>query len=169
MLKEDIQAISQIIQEGYLDGTFASITDWSVLNTTDPIVQYFTSKLGGVVRQCPRGTVAPPCNIRISTEVVSHEYTDHSGRWVMSNGTTISLAGGGALVNAGFIYVSINSKPQFNNGIGNQMPIFCNIADTPFSKVNNPTLILKPSQCGSWLSPTYVSSFYNVRWEQLFS
>jgi hypothetical protein len=163
VLKEDIQAISQIIQEGYLDGTFAGISNWSVLNTTDPIVQYFTSKLGGIVRQCPRGTVAPPCNIMHGSSFgMNHPYNDHSARWVMSNGTTLALTGAG-LVNANFILFTLNSKPQLNDG-GKQVPVVCNISDSLYSPGTG-TGSLKPAQCGPWW-PEYSDP---ITWYTLFS
>jgi prepilin-type N-terminal cleavage/methylation domain-containing protein len=166
VLKEDIQAISQIIQEGYMDGTFAGITDWSILNTTDPLVQYFTNKLGGVTQQCPRGTVAPPCNIRTDTEATSHVYVNHSGRWVLSNGTTLTMVGGG-VVNATYILFIINSKPQLNDGIGKQMAVVCNISDSPALLGSS---LIKPAQCGPWWVPSYSSNtYYSPTWEQLYS
>jgi prepilin-type N-terminal cleavage/methylation domain-containing protein len=167
VLKEDIQAISQITQEGYLDGTFESITDWSVLNTTDPIVQYFTSKLGGVVRQCPRGTVAPPCNIRSGTEATSYVDVNHSGRWVMSNGTNITMIGGGH-INASYLLFVLNSKPNLNDGVGKQMAVVCNISDSLYSPVTG-NGSLKPAQCGPWWLPTRSSIFYSLTWEMLYS
>jgi type II secretory pathway pseudopilin PulG len=170
VLKEDIQAISQIVQEGYMNGDFAGITDWSILNTTDPIVQYFTNKLGGVTQQCPRGTVAPPCNIRNATNATSDTHVNHSGRWVMSNGTTLTLIGGG-FVDASQILFVINSKPNLDGGVGKQMPVVCNIADTPLSLYWYTTTVpLKPAQCGPWWPPTSINStYYSLTWEQLFS
>ena len=169
VLKEDIQAISQIIQEGYLDGTFASITNWSVLNTTDPIVQYFTSKLGGVVKQCARGTVTGSCNTYHGLLGPTSGLNDHSGRWVLSNGTTIALVG--EHVNGGYINFLLNAKPEFNNGIGKQMGIVCNIADVPwlypFAVTSMP--ILKSGQCGPGWAATYNATFYPLSWEALYS
>ena len=168
MLKEDIQAISQIIQAGYLSGDFSAITDWSVLNTTDPIVQYFTSRLGGVTKQCPMGTVTPPCNIRHGSYSPSSVLTDHSGRWVISNGTTLSLVGAGH-ANANYILFTLNSKPQLNDGIGKQMAIVCNVSDSSYSPVTG-TRSLKPAQCGPWWSESESpNDYYSLTWEKLFS
>ena len=169
MLKEDIQAISQIVQEGYLDGTFAGISNWSILNTTDPIVQYFTSKLGGVVKQCPRGTVAPPCNTYHGFLGPTNVLNDHSGRWVLSNGTTIALAQG--YINGGSIGFLLNSNPQFNNGIGKQMGILCNIADVPLLNNGQVTSmpVIKSAQCGPGWAATYNATFYPLTWEKLYS
>ncbi|MCX5920958.1 MAG: type II secretion system protein, partial [Candidatus Melainabacteria bacterium] len=163
VLKEDIQAISQIIQEGYLDGTFASITNWSVLNTTDPIVQYFTSKLGGVVKQCARGTVTGSCNTYHDFRGPTSGLNDHSGRWVLSNGTTIALVQG--VTNGGYISFTLNGKPEFNNGIGKQMAILCNIADVPLSVISitgqaTSLPVLKSAQCGTGWAATYNATFY---------
>ena len=169
VLKEDIQAISQIIQEGYLDGTFASITDWSILNTTDPIVQYFTSKLGGVVKQCARGTVTGSCNTYHDFRGPTNVFNDHSGRWVLSNGTTIALTGGG-FVNSGYIFILLNAKPEFNNGVGKQMGIVCNIADVPWTNPWQATSlpVLKSAQCGPGWPATYNATFYPLSWEALY-
>ena len=167
MLKESIQAISQITQEGYLDGTFAGISNWSILNTTDPIVQYFTSKLGGVVKQCARGTVDIPCNIRVGTEATSHVGVNHSGRWVMSNGTNITMIGGG-YINASYLLFVLNSKPNLNDGVGKQMSVVCNISDSLYSPVTG-NGSLKPAQCGPWWLPTRISIFYSLTWEMLYS
>ncbi len=168
MLKEDIQAISQIIQAGYLSGDFSAITDWSVLNTTDPIVQYFTSRLGGVTKQCPMGTVTPPCNIRHATFAPTHTLSNHAARWVMMNGTTLSLSGAGN-ANQTYILWTINSKPQLNDGIGKQMAIVCNVSDSSYSPVTG-TRALNPAQCGPWWPESHSSNdYYSLTWEKLFS
>ncbi|MCX5921700.1 MAG: hypothetical protein NTW61_10395 [Candidatus Melainabacteria bacterium] len=172
VLKEGIQAVSQIIQEGYLDGTFASITDWSMLNTTDPIVQYFTSKLGGVVKQCARGTVTGSCNTYHQFLGPTHGVNDHSARWVLSNGTTIALVQG--YTNGGYIGFTLNSKPGFNNGVGKQMALICNIADVPLSFTSIPggqatsLPVLKSAQCGPGWAETFNATFYPLSWEALY-
>ncbi len=166
LLKESIQAISEIVQEGYLNADFAAITDWTIDSTTDPIVQYFTNNLGGITRQCATGNVTAPCNMRQGTAATSDATVAHAARWVMSNGTTLFMSGGN--VGASSLTFVINTKPQANSGIGNQMAIICNIADTVRTAQYTGATPLKPAQCGPFWAAT-TNSFYTLTFEQLYS
>jgi prepilin-type N-terminal cleavage/methylation domain-containing protein len=173
VLKETIQAMSEIIQGGYLNGDFSAITDWTLDSPTDPLVQYVTTRLGGIAKQCLQGNFAPPCNIRHGPVAAANNYTNHSARWVFSNGTTLLLLNG--FITSDQILFTINTNPQVNDGIGKQMAVVCNIADAP-AVLGNPARIampsniaLKPAQCGPYWPPTQSSVHYDLTWEMLYN
>ena len=174
VLKEGIQAVSEIVQDGYLNGDFAAITDWTLDSPTDPIVQYFTNHLGGITKQCLTGDVAPPCNMRHDISVVTHLRVNHSARWILSNGTTLFLVADGHISSSRIVF-NLNSKPQLNDGIGKQMAVVCNISNAPAvlgssTRLAMPTnMALKPAQCGAWWGSTQSSVYYDLTWEMLYS
>jgi prepilin-type N-terminal cleavage/methylation domain-containing protein len=151
--KETIQVISQIMQEGVMNGDFTAITNWNIVNTTDPLVQYFTNKFNA--KQCPRGTTTPPCDHNSLNAGVANVNNDHSGRWVLNNGVKISLFyhwtpqnNGTEITVLGFM---IDTKPEGTNVPavvgGDQLMIGCNYSDTPLTWYACPGL--KSAQCGA--------------------
>ncbi len=161
--KEAVQLIASIIQNGMMNGDFASISSWSVANTTDPIVQYFTQKLNASV-QCPQGQFTFPCDHNWDNANNQYEASD-SARWVLPNGVKIWLGTGGVFnPNASAIYVLIDSKPEGANIPGgrnlsnpDQLSITCNILDTPQTLRG---VTLKSGQCGPWESTSHAAQFY---------
>jgi hypothetical protein len=146
--KESVQILSEIINTGVLNGDFSNISNWDLLNSSSPIVQYFTQKLNA--RQCPRGTTNFPCDHSWANGNSFRD--DHSGRWVLTNGVKIWLVGFDFVnsTNIGFI---IDSKPEGiskNYAIGaDQLVIVCNISDT----TQTFAISQKSGQCGPFNYP----------------
>jgi type II secretory pathway pseudopilin PulG len=160
--KEAIQTMSQIVQEGILNGDFSNITNWSLDNPTDPIVAYFTKRLGSVSKQCLKDDLAYPCNLTFGGYALS-SYDNHSARWILSNGTAIQFCG--LYVNSGYILVSIQLKRSPNK----QMDIVWNISETPTSPTpHNPSLVLKSGQAGPWHYAGQLAAD-SPSWNELYS
>ncbi|MCX5920113.1 MAG: hypothetical protein NTW61_02130 [Candidatus Melainabacteria bacterium] len=175
-MKEAIQAISQIVNAGVLNGDFAGITDWTLDSPTDPLVKYFTDKLGGVSKQCVKGDTAGFCNTYHSIFGPTHFLTNHSGRWVLMNGITISLCGddgSGINLDGRHLVFIINSAPTTNAGLGKQTAVVWNISDTPVNassfRPQTPSNILNPGQCNTWWAKEPERSHYSPTWEELYS
>jgi prepilin-type N-terminal cleavage/methylation domain-containing protein len=164
--KESVQVISQIIQEGFLSGDFANISNWDGLDSASPIVQYFTNKLNA--RQCPRVEKTYPCDHNSNNLGVNAPHNDHSGRWVLSNGTKLQFIDPPAYVNATMLLFTIDSKPEgiskFAVVDGDQLHVVCNISEDP-TNVNN-VLFGRPTKagmCGPW------GGGWLTQWDALFS
>jgi prepilin-type N-terminal cleavage/methylation domain-containing protein len=180
VVKEAVQTISQIVNAGVLNGDFAGITDWTINSSTDPLVSYFSSKLGGISKNCLQGDTAGLCNTYMWTYNPTHFLNNHSGRWVLMNGIVLSLAGDdGSLVNldSRHIIFTINSKPNTNSGYGKQMALVCNISDTSFIASSlgwpsAPSNTVKPGQCSNWWQQSLMTAnpaIYSPTWEELYS
>jgi type II secretory pathway pseudopilin PulG len=165
--KEAIQMITQIIQEGYQSGDFSNISDWTLDSPSDPIVAYFTSKLGAITKQCIKGDIDPPCDkVSHGTSLPTHYYNDHSARWVFSNGTNFGLvANDGSQVNVGpnNILLDLNSKANDPNRGENHLSIWCNLSDATLSSYNGTPFknALKPAQCGPWNDQDAFANLFN--------
>lgn len=107
--KEAIQILSAIVNGGVLNGDFASMSTASVTNSTDPLVQYFTSKLN--VLQCPMGKTTYPCNHNAQNYGVTNPENNHSARWVLPNNTKISFNGWGG-VSLSRIRMTVDTKEK---------------------------------------------------------
>jgi type II secretory pathway pseudopilin PulG len=163
--KETIQMITQIIQEGYLSGDFANISDWSVLNPTDPIVSYFTGKMN-IAMQCNKGTITGTCATVKTQYPLTHANSDHSARWLLKSGVSLSLYGDNNGINGflgGMILMTMNSKPNDPNQ-ARSTEILCNISDSPISIVDtkSATTPLKAGMCDAWQASSPV-------WDEIFS
>ena len=179
MVKEAIQAISQIVNAGVLNGDFAGITDWTLDSPTDPLVKYFTDKLGGVLKQCVKGDTAGFCNTYHWTYNPTTYFNNHAGRWVLMNGITISLSGdGGGLADSRYLTFIINSAPTTNAGLGKQTAVLCNISDTPFIASSlvwsgAPNNRVNSGQCSNgWQASVMMAenpTIYSPTWEELYS
>ena len=151
--KETIQMITQIIQEGYLSGDFANISDWSVLNPTDPVVNYFTSKMN-IAMQCNKGNITSTCATVKTSYPITGANNDHSARWLLRSGVSFSLYGnnnGGNGRLGSMILMSMNSDPG-DPKQARSIEIVCNISDTPISiaGVKSATTPLKAGMCDAW-------------------
>ena len=154
--KEAIQTIGAIIQDGVMNGDFSSITNWDIQSSSSPVITYFTSKLNAI--QCPKNTLTPPCdhNNTNTPANVSNATNNHSGRWVLPNGTKVWFYGTntGAFAqganSTGFL-IQIDSKPTGTNlkalG-GDQLMLACNISETTNLGTNYQPV--KPGMCGPW-------------------
>jgi hypothetical protein len=171
--KEGIQAVSQIIQAGYMNGDFAGITDWTVDSPTDPIVVYFTERLGAITKQCLKDEVTASCNIRHGDWAATDPINNHAARWVFSNGSNLGFNTGS--VAGQTLAMQITYKPDLINGGGQQIAIVCNISDTTQTSNGagflgfNTSYTFKPAQCGPWWSVNQSPLYYPITWEALFS
>ncbi len=163
--KESIQVISQIIQEGYLNGDFANITNWDAFDSASPIVQYFTNKLNA--RQCPRTEKTFPCDHNTNNFGVNDAHNDHSGRWVLSNGTKLQFVYPPFYINANMLLFTIDSKPEgvskFAVVDGDQLHVACNISDTPYNFGFVSIEPVKSGMCGPW------GGGWRTQWNALYS
>ena len=137
--KETIAILKTIVQEGYQNGDFASITDWDVDSTSAPIVQFFSKRLNAT--NCPKGKTTFPCDFNIDNEGVTGYRNDHSARWVLGNGVKIIFnkfvrdANGGRYGTQTWITLDIDSKPEGVNQVrgvvdSDQIALACNPSET---------------------------------------
>ncbi|MFM7390177.1 MAG: type II secretion system protein [Vampirovibrionales bacterium] len=144
--KETIQILQDVMHQGFMNGDFAGFTDWTFDSTSDPIVQYFTSKLAGATH-CPRGNIDPPCTHNWTNLGFSHSRNDHSGRWVLPNGVGVWLRqftdSDGVIWN---IDGNMSNTTSTTSVAGaDQVALRCNISSTNQTWVTN--LPAKPGQC----------------------
>ena len=168
LLKESLQAISQIVQAGVLNGDFDNMTNFDVTSPTSPFVDYFTTKLNA--KNCPKDTLTPPCDISLENLSPSSGYSNHSARWILSNGVQIFRRGDWTVFGS-HISFSIDVKPNGTNskfGVGgDQLWVICNIGSTPLpldlGGLPMP-LSIKSTQCAS---PYYWN--HNLLFDSLMS
>ena len=145
--KEAVQLISEIVHAGVLNGDFASMGgNVSITNSTDPLVQYFTSKLNAL--QCPLNNTTYPCNHDWANLGVNGVGTRGSARWVLPNGTKIHIQG--HVSNNTCLGFAIDTKAQgtrtHQSVDADQLPILCNISDS--SWLNAGGIPIKSGTCG---------------------
>jgi type II secretory pathway pseudopilin PulG len=138
--KETIAILKTIVQEGYQNGDFASITDWDFDSTSAPIVQFFSKRLNAT--NCPKGNTTFPCDFNIDNEGVTGSRNNHSARWVLGNGVKILLdpivrdnANGGRYGTQTWISLDIDSKTEGVNQVrgvvdSDQIVLVCNPLET---------------------------------------
>ncbi len=163
MQKEAIQVISQIIQAGYFNGDFQSITNWDGEDPNSDLVQYFTKKLNA--KHCPKGTVTEPCNHNLHNRGVTDYHNNHSLRWVLPNGTQIMIPNSYYAKPWHFDFI-IDSKPSGSSSFGvaggDQRAIGCNPAETTNTGVGGGAWTyagIKPGMCSA---PLGLEAQYNA-------
>jgi type II secretory pathway pseudopilin PulG len=155
--KEAFTYMTHIITEGYHRGDFDAMTDFTVDETTDPIVQYFMTRLN-FTQHCPKGTVTGLCGtITHGATSTTHVWNDHSARWVISQDMTIGLVGGHT--SATYFLFTMNSKPNRPNG-GKPTAVVCNVSNRPLTITTTAidVIPLNPGTCGPWW---YNQPFFN--------
>ncbi|MFM7390412.1 MAG: hypothetical protein ACKO34_07305 [Vampirovibrionales bacterium] len=78
-MNETIQVMQTIMYQGFMNGDFQTFSNWGIQNTSDPSVQYFSSKLAGATH-CPKGTTTTPCTHNWNNAGFNHSMNNHSGR-----------------------------------------------------------------------------------------
>ena len=172
LLKEGFQTISSIVQAGYLNGDFANITSWDIVNQkgAGSIVDYFNQKLNAAYRcntndtttGCGRnqntlvwkstityGTVSFPLNFRpwnSSTE------WNHNGVWILPSGALFWMNSQGQINANGMIWSIASDAYATDVYLGGESPsmihFFCNLTDTPSNTVSVTGVYnVKPGMC----------------------
>jgi hypothetical protein len=157
LMKESIQAVSQVVNAGVLNGDFDNMNanGSELYDPNTPLVQYFTTKFNA--KNCPKDTLTPPCDISLENRPPSDPLSNHSGRWILNNGVQLFSHAGWNMQSQSFITFFIDTKPNGTNskfGVGgDQLWLFCNIGTAPLPldvgwgvTFNLP---LKSGQCGS--------------------
>jgi type II secretory pathway pseudopilin PulG len=164
LLKESIQVIREVLQNGVLNGDFASMASFDIQSSTSPLIQYFSNKFNGV--QCPMGTIAPPCNHNWNDQGITAATNNHSGRWVLPNGVKIWI--GDALPSSTYINFIIDVKPDgiSKAGVigGDQIGLVCNLSDTT-SFIAYSDVALKSAECGPGMGYPLNRIPYNALFE----
>jgi hypothetical protein len=120
LFKESLQVISQVVQEGVLNGDFEGMANFDVQSPTSPFVQYFTNRLNA--KNCPKDTLTPPCNISLENLDPTDFRSNHSGRWILNNGVQIfvhshwisdTFGYGGRYLN---FYIDTKAEPAQSRG-----------------------------------------------------
>jgi len=158
--REAINAVQNMVYEGYMNGEFASLSNYSHVNSSDPLVALISSKLNA--RQCPKGQQAAPCDHNHMNEGESHTGTDHSARWVLPTGVHVWLWGNNST--SSFMTFTIDAVPgntsTRNTAGADTMWLLCNISEVPLIITGVPPI--RPGQCGAWNSghQTTISALY---------
>jgi len=147
--KEAIQAVQQMLYQGYMNGDFASITDWSFDSPNDPSIQYVTSKLNA--KNCPMGITTGGCTHNWNNYGYGNGANNHSGRWVLPTGTLIWLHNNGSVVNNStrmnfLIDGDPNGTSKLDQAGADQLQVICNISDVNRSYPPDVTVV-QPGQC----------------------
>jgi hypothetical protein len=135
LFKESLQAISQIVQGGVLNGDFdnMNVNGSELYDPNSPLVQYFMTKFNG--KNCPTGTVTPPCDISLENLPVTDNRSNHSGRWILNSGVQLFIHSSWNKQSQSFINFYIDTKPNGTNSKfgagGDQLWLLCNIGTAP--------------------------------------
>ncbi|MFM7390127.1 MAG: type II secretion system protein [Vampirovibrionales bacterium] len=158
--KETIQILQDVVYQGFMNGDFQNISSWGFQNTTDPSVQYFTSKLAGSTH-CPKGITTPPCTHNRANSGLSHSHNNHSGRWVLPNGVGVWIWDFSSSRIGWFIDGNMsNTTSTFHVAGADQLAIFCNFNSTNQTWVTNVPAKLGQCTASSNLTQLTFSALY---------
>ena len=160
VLRESFQLISAITQAGVLNGDFASITDWDIVNSTSPtgIVGYISSKLNYSKRCLMTDTTSEGCRRGWVGSAADSSYNKHNARWILPNGAKVQPHA----TNAGYTFSPTNmlwtvtAKAYANDMVvsgtnPDTMMTNCNVTDTTITMFG---VTIKPGMCGAYTSLT---------------
>ena len=157
LIKEGFQAISSIVQAGYMNGDFDDITSWDIVNQkgTGSIVDYFNQKLNATYR-CNTNDTSKGCGKYMSALLLPNGTRpwsspvpwNHNAVWIMPSRAMYWIHGT-SRVDRNRIEWDITSDAYAADlFIGGKNPstviLYCNLSDTP----NNPYNV-KPTQPGN--------------------
>jgi type II secretory pathway pseudopilin PulG len=165
ILREALQTIATITQTGVLNGDFANITDWDIVNSTAPtgIVGYITSKLNYskqcltadiTSEGCRRGWIAqPPTSVRNA----------HNARWILPNGCKVQALEPAEFTSSLMLW-TVTSKAYADDQTfwGNNPDTTitaCNITETP--QVYNGNTV-KAGMCGAWDAAAWTTQLNTI-------
>ena len=154
ILKEAFQIVSAITQAGVLNGDFASITDWDIVNSTNPqgIVGYLTSKLN-YSKQCLTGdTTSVGCTYKLLGYPPTGPHNNHNARWILPNGAKIQAQHTGYFFHGNHhLLWLITSKPdgnmQYQGSNPDTLLVTCNIKEQTITTNGSE---IKSGMCGPW-------------------
>ena len=134
LLKEGFQLVSEIIQNGYMNGDFNEITTWDInLNSPGSIADYFGKKFN-YSKQCLASDFT-------SSGCSDYSYAPlrHSCRWVFPNGMKISCNEPNQVNNTRILLNVYSDAYKTTNVISmteknpTVVQFVCNISDTPIN------------------------------------
>ena len=161
LMKESIQAINQIVQEGVLDGDFSEMSSFDIQSPSSPLVQYFTTRLQGI--NCAKDSLDAPCDHVYEYTTKDQVYNNHSARWVLNNGVKISFHSSWNSTTYLNFFIDVKPTATSKYGVvdGDQFWLFCNISDAPLTMINYFLLPkpMNPAQCGPVVRYNYVGQF----------
>ena len=91
VFKEAYQIVTSITQAGQISGDFAGITDWDMVNSSNPqgIVGYVTSKLNYSKQCLATDTTSEGCRRGYTGTAANSSHNIHNARWILPSGAKI--------------------------------------------------------------------------------
>ena len=155
-MKEAVQVISQVVQEGYLNGDFETITIPSATssNAEGSISAYFSSKLSYVKQCLATDNTSEGCKFGDTGKVATSASNITHARWILQNGVKIQARDYNFFKSWVFpngIVWRVFANAYDNNPVDgkNTFLIACNISDSPTNTSAWGTLTIKPGMCGN--------------------
>jgi type II secretory pathway pseudopilin PulG len=154
VLREAFQTISAITQAGVLNGDFANISDWDLVNSTNPqgIVSYVSSKLNyskqcltadTTSEGCKRGWTAMPANDIRNVQ---------NARWILPNGAKIQATEPFYWDSAKMLWTVTTKAYGADMIVAGENPdtflLACNIGEQPYDTGFGVTV--KSGMCDEW-------------------
>ncbi len=153
VFKEAYQIVTSITQAGQISGDFAGITDWDMVNSSNPqgIVGYVTSKLNYSKQCLATDITSDGCRRGYVGTAANSNYNVHNARWILPNGAKIQayISNGSSRWEIHNMLWTITAKAYADDMImvGNNIDstlIRCNASD---SKVTVMGVTINPGQC----------------------
>jgi prepilin-type N-terminal cleavage/methylation domain-containing protein len=142
-LKETVYLLNTITQDILLNNEWAGITDFTINQTTDPIVVLLDKKINAT-KICSLTDTAKPCDMTWHDGWVS----DLLARYVLPNGVQVWLsnADNNASQIAWHIDVDGNVPPNTDStATADQMPLICNVSAAIINNASGKPI--KPGTC----------------------
>jgi prepilin-type N-terminal cleavage/methylation domain-containing protein len=168
VLREAFQTISAITQAGVLNGDFSGITDWDVVNSTNPqgIVGYVRSKLNYAKQCLTTDITSDGCKRGWSGAAANDTSNAHNARFILPNGAKLQAHDSAPsnsmwCWNATNMLWTVTAKAYANdmnayNANPDTILISCNVTDAT-QTING--VVMKSGMCGGWDTATWTSQF----------
>jgi hypothetical protein len=154
-IKEAFQTLTAITQEGVLNGDFANITNWDIVNSTDPkgIVGYITSKINYSKQCLTTDITSEGCKRGWGAQPPSSSYNQHNARWILPNGVKLQAFRPGYF-NATYMLWTVTTKAyaadmQFDTNNPDSTVVVCNVGEQPYDSYG---VIIKSGMCDGFES-----------------
>ncbi len=137
-----------------MNGDFSNITDWDVVNSTDPkgIVAYITSKLN-ITKQCfTSDTTSEGCKNGWDNGGPTSGYNQHNARWILPNGAKVQAHHSAGYFNATYMLWTVTTKAyatnmQLHTNNPDSFLVICNVGEQPYTHWGITT---KSGTCDGW-------------------